>query len=110
MERAKDIMATESATRTRQGAHPTPARYVAIALILAAITIVEVVIVYLGFLRPVLIPLLAVLSITKFAMVAMFFMHLKFDDRLFSVLFVGGLLLATGVLVALMTLLGVFFV
>ena len=79
-------------------------------MILAAITIVEVVIVYLGFLRPVLIPLLAVLSITKFAMVAMFFMHLKFDDRLFSVLFVGGLLLATGVLVALMTLLGVFFV
>jgi cytochrome c oxidase subunit 4 len=102
-------MATESATHTRQGAHPTPARYIAIALILAVITIVEVVIVYLEFLRPVLLPLLAVLSITKFAMVLMFFMHLKFDDRLFSVLFVGGLLLATGVLVALMTLFGVFF-
>ena len=102
-------MATESATHTRQGAHPTPARYTAIALILAVITIVEVVIVYLEFLRPVLIPLLGVLSITKFAMVAMFFMHLKFDDRLFSVLFIGGVLLATGVLVALMTLFGVFF-
>lgn len=102
-------MATESAAHTRQRAHPTPARYTAIALILAAITIVEVVIVYLEFLRPVLVPLLAVLSITKFAMVAMFFMHLRFDDRLFSVLFVGGVLLATGVLVALMTLLGVFF-
>jgi cytochrome c oxidase subunit 4 len=102
-------MATESATHTRQGSHPTPARYIAIALILAAITIVEVVIVYLDFLNPVLLPLLAVLSIAKFAMVVMFFMHLKFDDRLFSVLFVGGLLLATGVLVALMTLFGVFF-
>jgi cytochrome c oxidase subunit 4 len=102
-------MATESATHTRQGAHPTSARYIAIALILAAITIVEVVIVYLDFLSPVLLPLLAVLSIAKFAMVVMYFMHLKFDDRLFSVLFVGGLLLATGVLVALMTLFGVFF-
>ena len=102
-------MATESASHTRQGAHPTPARYIAIALILAVITIVEVVIVYLEFLRPVLLPLLAVLSITKFAMVLMFFMHLKFDDRLFSVLFVGGLLLASLVLVALMTLFGVFF-
>ena len=103
-------MATESAAHTQQGAHPTPARYTAIALILAAITVVEVIIVYLEFLRPVLIPVLGVLSITKFAMVAMFFMHLKFDDRLFSVLFVGGLLLATGVLVALMTLFRVFFV
>ncbi len=103
-------MATEATTRTRQRAHPTPARYIVIALILAVITIVEVAIVYLQFLRPVLVPLLGVLSVTKFALVAMFFMHLRFDDRLFSVLFVGGLLLATGVLVALMTLFGVFFV
>lgn len=102
-------MATE-APQTRQRAHPTPARYIVIALILAVITIVEVAIVYLEFLRPVLVPLLGVLSVTKFAMVAMFFMHLRFDDRLFSVLFVGGVLLATGVLVALMTLFGVFFV
>lgn len=103
-------MTTEATARTQQRAHPTPARYTAIALILAVITIVEVAIVYLEFLRPVLLPLLGVLSVTKFAMVAMFFMHLRFDDRLFSVLFVGGLLLATGVLVALMTLFGVFFV
>lgn len=101
-------MATES-PHTQQRVHPTPARYTVIALILGVITIVEVVIVYLDFLRPVLLPLLGVLSITKFAMVAMFFMHLRFDDRLFSVLFVGGLLLASLVLVALMTLFGVFF-
>jgi len=100
---------TTEAPHTRQRAHPTPARYTVIALILAVITIVEVVIVYLEFLRPVLLPLLGVLSITKFAMVAMWFMHLRFDDRLFSVLFVGGLLLASLVLVALMTLFGVFF-
>jgi len=92
---------------TKERAHPTPARYAAIALILAVITVVEVAIVYMEFLRPVLIPLLLVLSATKFAMVAMFFMHLRFDDRLFSILFVGGLLLACLVIMALMALFSV---
>ena len=92
---------------TKERAHPTPARYAAMALIRAVITVVEVAIVYMEFLRPVLIPLLLVLSATKFAMVAMFFMHLRFDDRLFSILFVGGLLLACLVIMALMALFSV---
>ena len=101
-------MAMHQTIATRERAHPTPAKYTAIALILAAITIVEVAIVYTIFLRPVLIPILIVLSATKFALVAMFFMHLRFDNRLFSVMFVGGLLLASAVIVALMTLFRVF--
>ena len=92
---------------TRERAHPTPARYTAIALILAVITVVEVAIVYMEFFRPVLIPILLVLSAIKFAMVCMFFMHLRFDNRLFSVLFVGGLLLATAVIISLMALFSV---
>ena len=92
---------------TRERAHPTPARYTAIALILAVITVVEVAIVYMEFLRPVLIPILLVLSAIKFAMVAMFFMHLRFDHRLFSILFVGGVLLASAVIMALMALFSV---
>ncbi|MSQ21729.1 MAG: cytochrome C oxidase subunit IV [Dehalococcoidia bacterium] len=102
-------MAMNHTAPTSERAHPTPARYTAIALILAVITVVEVAIVYTKFLQPVLIPLLLVLSATKFAMVAMFFMHLRFDNRLFSVMFVGGLLLALAVIIALMTLFGVFF-
>ncbi|MBI4339082.1 MAG: cytochrome C oxidase subunit IV family protein [Chloroflexi bacterium] len=92
-----------------QRAHPSPARYVAIALILSVITLVEVGVVYTDGLRSALLPILLVLSATKFAMVAMFYMHLRFDSRLFSALFVGGILLTSAILVALMSLFRVFF-
>lgn len=93
----------------RERAHPTPAKYTAIAVILAVITMVEVAVVYTEYLQPVLMPILLVLSATKFALVAMFFMHLRFDHRLFSIFFVGGLLLASSVLITLMTLFRVLF-
>ena len=51
-----------------------------------------------------LVPILLVLSTIKFAMVVMWFMHLKFDNKLFSVLFIGGLVLAGLVLLALLLL------
>jgi cytochrome c oxidase subunit 4 len=89
-------------------AHPTPAKYAAIAVILALITLVEVGAVYAGV-GGLLLPILIVLSATKFALVAMFYMHLKFDHRLFSALFVGGFLLTTAILIALMSLFRVFF-
>ena len=101
-------MATNGSVQLHGRAHPTPARYTVIALVLAVITLVEVAIVYQEFLEPVLLPILLVLSAIKFAMVAMFFMHLRYDHRLFSVLFVGGLLLAAFVVVALMVLFRVF--
>ena len=101
-------MTMNDSLQPRERAHPTPARYTAIAVILAVITVVEVAIVYQDFLEPVLLPILVVLSAIKFALVAMFFMHLRFDHRLFSVLFVGGLLLAAAVLVTLMVLFRVF--
>ena len=85
-------------------AHPTPYKYVAIALILSVITAVEVAIVYQDFLKDVLGPILVLLSAVKFAMVVMFYMHLRFDSRLFSVVFVTGLLLATAVLITLLAL------
>ena len=84
--------------------HPSPARYVVIAGILAVITAVEVWIVYQSYLTDIMIPLLLVLSVGKFALVVMYFMHLKFDSKLFSILFVGGLLLTLGVLTALFAL------
>ena len=84
--------------------HPSPSRYVAIAGILAVITAIEVWIVYQDYLNDVMIPLLILLSIGKFALVVMYFMHLKFDSKLFSILLVGGLLLTIGVLTALFAL------
>ena len=85
-------------------AHPTPMRYTVIALILAVITALEVAIVYMDFLRPVMVPILIVLSATKFASVVMFFMHLRFDSRLFSTLFVSGLILAAAMIIVLLLL------
>lgn len=96
-----------TAQKHEQG-HPTPAKYVAIAVILATITLVEVGVVY-ARVGSILIPVLMVLSATKFALVAMFYMHLRFDHKLFSGLFVGGLLLTAAILTALMTLFRVFF-
>ena len=100
-------MATTS--ERHQRAHPSPAWYVAIALILSVITMVEVGVVYTDGLRSVLLPILLALSGIKFAMVAMFYMHLRFDNRLFSAFFVGGILLTIAILVALMSLFRVFF-
>ena len=59
---------------------------------------------YIEQIAPLLAPILIVLSALKFALVAMFFMHLKFDNRLFTSLFVGGLILAGGLLISLLVL------
>ena len=50
------------------------------------------------------VPILLVLSAFKFAMVVLWFMHLRFDNRLFSILFIAGLALGGLVVMALITL------
>ena len=90
--------------RPRQGAHPTPLTYLKVAIILAALTAVEVAVFYIEVLEPAFLPIFLILSVAKFILVIMFYMHLKFDSRLFSWVFVGGLILAIAVAVALMSL------
>ena len=84
--------------------HPTPMTYFTVAMILSVITAVEVAIFYATWLGNGIIPVLAVLSVAKFALVAMFYMHLRYDHRLFSTMFVGGLVLAVLVTFALLGL------
>ena len=84
--------------------HPTPLTYFKVAMLLSAITAVEVGLFYIEALGHGIIPVLAVLSIGKFALVAMFYMHLRYDGRLFVGLFVGGLMLAVAVVLALLGL------
>ncbi|MBI4236591.1 MAG: cytochrome C oxidase subunit IV family protein [Chloroflexi bacterium] len=88
----------------RERAHPGPTTYVAVAAVLAIVTMMEVWAYYQQALRGILVPVLLVLSATKFGLVVLFFMHLKFDSRLFSVMFFGGLALAGAVLIALISL------
>ena len=85
------------------GSHASPGFYWAIGAILTVITAVEVAVVYVPALDPVLVPVL-VLSAAKFILVVMFFMHLKFDSKIYTGLFISGMALATFMMVALIVL------
>jgi cytochrome c oxidase subunit 4 len=89
-------------------AHPSVRVYLSIAAILTAITVVEVGIFYIPAIHRTvfLAPILLLLSAAKFALVVMFYMHLKPDSKLFTALFTAPLLLAAAVILALMTLMG----
>jgi cytochrome c oxidase subunit 4 len=82
--------ATGAVEHDDAGHHPTPAEYVRIALILAVLTALEVSTYYFDFGRAG-IPLLIILMIIKFVMVASFFMHLRYDTRLFGRFMYTGL-------------------
>ena len=79
------------------GDHPSPLAYVKVAAVLAVITMAEVAVVYVSALRSLLVPLLLGMAVVKFFLVAMWFMHLKFDSKMFRRLFVLGIVLAIGV-------------
>ena len=89
-------------------AHPGVKTYVLVAVVLAVITAVEVMVFYLEALAPVLVPILLTLSAAKFTLVVGFFMHLRFDARLFRALFVGPLVVSIAVMMAMFLLFGVF--
>ena len=86
------------------GSHASPAFYWVIGGILTVITAVEVAIFYIPFLKPVLVPSLLILSAGKFLLVVMYFMHLKFDHRILTGVFLSGMVLATFITVALIVL------
>ena len=98
-------MATTHDNEHSGGGHPTLMQYVVIAILLFAITIVEFIIIMdfpgvrervisdaLG--QPSTTILLFLLSGIKFAIVILFYMHLKFDNKLFFWMFVAGMALA----------------
>ena len=91
-------------TGAHERAHPGAKEYLAIATVLTVITAVEVAVFYIPSMKPMLVPILLTLSAVKFGLVAAFYMHLKFDHRLFSWLFVLPMLLAIFVILALMKL------
>ena len=84
--------------------HPSPMTYFKVAMILSIITGIEVGIFYIEDLGKGIIPILVILSGAKFALVAMFYMHLRYDSKLFSALFYTGLCLAFTVSFALLGL------
>ena len=83
-----------------------PRTYLVVAGFLLAITVMEVWIFYVPALARILVPILLILSTLKFALVAMFYMHLKFDHAWFSYVFIGPLIIAIGLAIALLWLFG----
>lgn len=82
--------------------------YLAIAAILAVLTALEVMVFYVEALAPILVPLLLVMMAAKFALVVMFFMHLKYDGKLLTGVFLWGLFIAAAIILALMAIFGKF--
>ncbi len=82
--------------------HPSDRAYVKIAAVLAVLTAIEVSTYFESVVDwgDALIPSLMVMMVVKFCLVAMFFMHLKYDNPIFGRLFVGGIVLAGGVYIA----------
>ena len=83
-------------TETHEDTHEhgmSDAGYIKIAVILALITALEVSTYYVDF-GPLFMPALLIMMVVKFVMVVSYFMHLKFDSKMFSFLFYTGLGLA----------------
>ena len=86
------------------GGHASVGFYWMIGGVLAVITALEVAVFYIEALSPALVPVLLVLSAVKFALVVMFFMHLRFDSRIYTGLLMAGLVLAALMVTALVIL------
>ena len=91
-------MATDTDTPEDTGhEHPSVGQYVEIGVILAVLTGIEIGLYYAGqggVPSTVTVPAILFLTLMKFVLVVMWFMHLRFDNRLFRRLFVAGLVLA----------------
>lgn len=78
--------------------------FVQLAMILAVITGVEIVLIYIPLAKWLIVTSLVVLSLVKFMLVIFIFMHLKWDKLFCTILFFIGLVLAGGTVGALLAL------
>ena len=100
--------AAEAPHVEHEHAHPSDGQYVLVALFLALVTGAEVALYYVDMDFRVYAVILIIAMMVKFATVAMFFMHLRFDKPVVRRLFVTGLVLAVLVYIAYLLTLGVF--
>jgi cytochrome c oxidase subunit 4 len=89
-------------------AHPTWKEYKWVALILTVITVVEVWAYYVpSFVASrAFVPALLIMSLAKFVIVVMYYMHLNYDHKIFRALFTGPLIIAVATIVGLLFLFG----
>lgn len=87
--------------------HPRPKIYLMAALALTALTAEEITVYYVKALQNVVAGIFMLGTVAELSLVAMFYMHLRYDSRLFAGLFVFGLLVAVSIALVLMALFGV---
>ena len=99
-------MSSDRAHADHTHEHPTWKQYKWVALWLTLITAAEVWAYYVpAFVASkAFVPVLLIMSAVKFTVVVMFYMHLKYDHKIFRVLFTGPLAIAGITLIALMFL------
>lgn len=71
--------------------HPDSSQYIVVGIILAVFTAIEVAISFASVPAEIAIPALITLTVLKFVLVVLWFMHLRFDSGWFRRLFVFGL-------------------
>jgi cytochrome c oxidase subunit 4 len=112
-------MDAHASTASHEHAHPSAGVYAKVGIVLFILTALEVGLYEFTYgehsgpmgaqIQPFFVPLLLMLSAAKFALVAMFYMHLKQDSRLFAGVFVFPLIIAAIIVIALMALMAYHF-
>jgi len=97
---------SDATTSQAHGAgHASVKTYINVAIALAILTAIEVAMLYIpGLPNWFLVATLIVLSVVKFFLVVGFFMHLWYDSSIMRALFVGPLIIAIAIILALMAL------
>lgn len=78
-----------------------PVTYLGIFIMLAVLTLVETLASYLQQ-TSIKFPVLIAVSLVKAVLVLLYFMHLKFDSRIFSYLFIAGCVLSIPLILVMM--------
>ena len=75
--------------------HPTPKKYVQIAIVLGILSAIEIALYYTEDIVGVFTdPILIILAVGKFIIVVGWFMHLRFENKMVNRFFTGGMILA----------------
>ena len=84
--------------------HPSSMTYIVIGVVLTVLTAIEIGVYYVPALKGALIPILFILAGVKFFFVVGWYMHLRFDAKLLTWVFMGGLITAIAMLSGLFSL------
>ena len=91
------MTATDHAPDTAHEAHVSDWQYIKIAIVLAVLTAIEVFTYFESVHKmsdTLLVITLSILMVVKFVLVAAYFMHLKYDNAIFTKFIAAGLILA----------------